>query len=70
MAIAFGNNTQCKSKMKQINLNSGWVRELRDSDVVRLVRIPGKDNPADCLIKVLNGPAFIMWQSYLKNSKT
>ena len=72
VAISFGNNTQCKSKMKQINLNWGWVRELRDSDVVRLVKIPGEDklNPTDCLTKVLNGPAFIKWQSYLKKIRS
>ena len=70
VAISFGNNTQCKSKMKQINLNWGWVKELRDSEVVRLVKISGEDNPADCLTKVLNGPAFIRWQSYLKKIRT
>ena len=42
VAISFGNNTQCNSKMKQINLSWGWVRELRDSEVVRLVKIPGE----------------------------
>ena len=70
VAISFGNNTQCNSKMKQVNLNWGWVRELRGSEVVRLVKIPGEDNPDDCLTKVLNGPAFIKWQSYLKKIKT
>ena len=70
VAISFANNTQCKSKMKQINLNWGWVSELRDSDVVRLVKIPGDENPADCLTKVLNGPAFMTAQSLLKNVRT
>ena len=70
VAISFANNTQCKSKMKQINLNWGWVSELRDSDVVRLVKIPGDENPADCLTKVLNGPAFMAAQSLLKNVRT
>ena len=70
VAVSFANNTQCKSKMKQINLNWGWVQELRDQNVVRLIKIPGTENPADCLTKVLNGPAFEDAQSIIKKIRS
>ena len=56
--------------MKQINLNWGWVQELRDQEVVQLVKVPGVENPADYLTKVLNGPAFVEAQSRLVQIRT
>ena len=63
VAVSFANNTQCKSKMKQINLSWGWVQELRDQN-------PGAENPADCLTKVLNGPAFEEAQLLIKKNRS
>ena len=44
--------------MKHINLKWAWVKELKDEDVSELVKVPGKDNPADVMTKVLPGPEF------------
>ena len=57
-AIGFADNTQCKSKMKHVNMKWHWVQSLREREVVRLIKIAGTDNPADAFTKILNGPAF------------
>ena len=66
VAIAFANNVQCNSKMKQINLCWGWVQELRDQGTVRLVKVSGLENKSDCLTKVLTGPEFMKAEAQLK----
>ena len=58
VAISFASGTQVKSRMKHINLKWAWVKELKDEDVSELVKVPGKDNLADVMTKVLPGPEF------------
>ena len=52
---------QQRSKMRHIDLKQQWVRDpdLRDKKVVKLEKIPGTENPADGLTKILSGPEFV-----------
>ena len=70
VVVAFANNTQCKSKMKHVNMRWGWVQELKDQDTVRLIKIPGDVNWADGLTKVLKGPRFKEISSESKKERT
>ncbi len=51
VAIAFSNGGT--SKMKHIDARLAWVQSLRDKEVVRLVKVPGAENPADFYTKVM-----------------
>ena len=45
-------------KMKHIDARLAWVQELRDKDIVRLIKVPGADNPADFYTKILPSAEF------------
>jgi len=48
--------------MRHIDVRADWVKQLRDRSVCKIVKIPGVDNIADGLTKILSRPAFQEWE--------
>ena len=69
MAKSFADNTQCKSKMKHINMKWNWVKDLRDQEVVKLDKIDGAVNLADALTKIQNNTRFKELNDMLKATR-
>ena len=59
VAIAFSRAETGKSRMKHIDCRQGWVRQLRDKDLVKLVKVDTKVNLADTFTKLLRGQIFL-----------
>ena len=49
-------------RMRHIDVRADWVKQLRDRSVCKIVKIPGVDNIADGLTKILSRPAFQEWE--------
>jgi hypothetical protein len=61
VAVAFANKTSGNGRMKHIDIRSDWVRVLRDTGKVLLVKIPGELNPADFMTKILGAAEHQEW---------
>ena len=46
-----------------------WVRDLREREVVSVYKVPGKENPADVLTKILSGPEYVKAERKLKGNR-
>ena len=57
-AITFASGTVKKSKLRHIDARQDWVQALRDSELVKLVKVPTKDNYADLMTKILEPETF------------
>jgi hypothetical protein len=44
--------------MKHIDARLAWVQELRDKNIVRLIKVAGTKNPADFYTKILPATEF------------
>ena len=47
--------------MRHIDVRSAWVKQLRDRSVCKIIKIPGTENIADGLTKILTRPAYQEW---------
>ena len=57
-AMGFFRNTGAGGKMKHIDIRLGWVQQIRDRSLVEWEKIPGPNNPADAMTKLLEGSDF------------
>ena len=57
-ADAVGKNT----RMKHIDVRRAWIKQLRDRDFVRFMRVPGTENLADFFTKLLVGSIFTRYE--------
>jgi C4-dicarboxylate transporter len=53
VAIAFADNTHSRSNMKHLDVREAWIRDLRNKDLLTLIKVWGKVNPADFYTKLL-----------------
>ena len=67
-AIAFAGKAKGNGRMKHIDLRTAWVRILRDTQEIEIVKISGESNPADYLTKLLGAQATIDWVNQWKVS--
>lgn len=58
-AEAFTNNSVVKSKLKHIDCRQGWVRTLRDKNIIVPKHVPTADNLAGLFTKILPASVFI-----------
>ena len=61
-AKGFAESVGKVSKMKHIDVRMGWVKELRNRDLVTFTRVPGTENLADFFTKLLLGIQFTKWE--------
>ncbi len=52
-AKSFAEDTLGVGRMKHLDLRSAWIREMKESRQVRLVKVNGLDNLADFFTKIL-----------------
>lgn len=52
-AKAFAEDTLGVGRMKHLDLRSGWIREMKESKAIQLVKVNGLDNLADFFTKIL-----------------
>jgi len=52
-AEAFASNTALKTSLKHIDTRQEWVRQLRDSGVVKVIHVDTESNLADIMTKIL-----------------
>ena len=57
-AILFSREAVRRSKLRHIDARQAWVEALRDSSVVKLVKVHTDDNLADLNSKLLNSVRF------------
>ena len=57
-AITFASGTVKKSKLRHIDARQDWVQALRDSKLVKLIKVDTKDNYADLMTKILEPETF------------
>ena len=58
-AITFASGTVKKSKLRHIDARQDWVQALRDSELVKLVKVDTKDNYANLMTKILEPETFL-----------
>ena len=52
-------------KMKHIDLRNAWIQQLRDKNVVDVIKVPGTANGADFFTKLLPRVAFSQCENQL-----
>ena len=57
-AKCFADNSCFKSKLKHIDCRQGWVKTLRDKDILQAVHVHTDDNFADIFTKILSVAVF------------
>ena len=57
-AITFAAGPVKKNKLRHIDARQDWVQALRDSELVKLVKVDTKDNYADLMTKILDPETF------------
>ena len=58
VAIAFSGGTSGRSRMKHIDQRQAWVRQLRDAELTKAIKVDTEDNLADLFTKILKGVSF------------
>ena len=57
-AITFAAGTVKKGKLRHIDATEDWVQALRDSELVKLVKVGTKENYADIMTRILDPSTF------------
>ena len=56
--ITFAAGTVKKGKLRHIDARQDWVQALRDSELVKLVKVGTKENYTNIMTKILNPDTF------------
>ena len=48
-------------RMRHIDVSADWVQQLRDRSICKIIKIPGTENIADGLTKILPAAPFEEW---------
>ena len=57
-AIAFATNVGSKTRMKHLDIRLEWIQELRDSNLVEIIKVSTDEQRADPFTKILERVAF------------
>ena len=61
-AIKLSNNPEFHKRTKHIDIKYQFIRELVESNKIRLIYISTKEQLADPLTKAVSGPALALWR--------
>ena len=61
-AKGFADSVGKNTRMKHIDVRRAWIKQLRDRDFVRFMRVPGTENLADFFTKLLVGSIFTRYE--------
>ena len=58
IAVAYGNGTVKRSKIRHIDARQDWVGVMQDSNICKLWKVNTKDNECDLLTKIHEADQF------------